>query len=77
MCTCFTARPLPVRKTKGGSLRQAVGLRMLYKWGTPVSVTGIDRPDCPDPGELDHRVLVLFRVPASLRIDSKDDIDGR
>ena len=73
----ITARPLPVRKARGGSFKQAVGLRMLLKWGTPASVTGIDRPDYPDPEGLDYRVLDSLRDLASLRFDySKRDIDG-
>ncbi len=83
MCA-ITARPLPVRKARGGSFKQAVGLRMLLKWGTPASVTGIDRPDYPDPEgpdpdleRFDYRVLDSFRDLASLGFDySKGDIDG-
>ena len=83
MCAT-TARPLPVRKARGGSSEQAVGLRMLLKWGTPVPVTGIGRPDHPDLEGLDpdlerpdYCVLDSFRDLASLRFDySKGDIDG-
>ncbi len=74
---CVTARPLLVRKVKGGSLEQAVGLRMLYKWGTSASVTGTNRPDCPDPEKLGYCVLDSLRDLVSLRFDhSKGDIDG-